>query len=67
MLNRIVSLYLDFAELQALEQHVMTMNDWVKECEEFKERLFISPTENERLYLSHFDELLLIEKKEDKK
>ena len=98
ILNRIVSLYLDFAELQALEQHVMTMNDWVKELdyfltmtrkdilngpglvshkealeharkeyEEFKERLFISPTENEKLYLSHFDELLLIEKKEDKK
>lgn len=98
ILNRIVSLYLDFAELQALEQHVMTMNDWVKELdyfltmirkdilngpglvshkealeharkeyEEFKERLFIAPTENEKLYLSHFDELLLIEKKEDKK
>lgn len=97
VLNRIVSLYLDFAELQALEQHVMTMNDWVKELdyfltmtrkdilngpglvshkealeharkeyEEFKERLLIAPTENERLYLSHFDELLLIEKKGDK-
>ncbi|MCR5741596.1 MAG: virulence RhuM family protein [Gammaproteobacteria bacterium] len=97
ILNRIVSLYLDFAELQALEQHVMTMNDWAKELDyfltmtrkdilngpglvshqealeharkeydEFKERLFIAPTENEKTYLSHFDELILIEKKEDK-
>lgn len=35
MLNRIVSLYLDFAELQALEENVMTMNDWVNQLEYF--------------------------------
>lgn len=35
VLNRIVSLYLDFAELQALEQNAMTMNDWVKELDYF--------------------------------
>ncbi len=28
-LNRIVSLYLDFAELMAKEEKPMTMNDWV--------------------------------------
>ena len=97
MLNRIVSLYLDFAELQALEEHVMTMNDWVKELDyfltmtrkdilngpglvshkealehakkeydEFKERLLVNPTENEKTYIAHFDELLLIEKKGNK-
>ena len=97
MLNRIVSLYLDFAELQALEEHVMTMNDWVKELDyfltmtrkdilngpglvshkealehakkeydEFKERLLVNPTENEKNYIAHFDELLLIEKKGNK-
>ena len=98
MLNRIVSLYLDFAELQALEEKVMTMQDWVKELDyfltmtrkdilngpgivshkealeharkeydEFKNRLFISPTENEKKYLTQFEELLMIEKKEEKK
>ena len=97
MLNRIVSLYLDFAELQALEEHVMTMNDWVKELDyfltmtrkdilngpglvshkealehakkeydKFKERLLVNPTENEKTYIVHFDELLLIEKKDNK-
>ena len=97
MLNRIVSLYLDFAELQALEEHVMTMNDWVKELDyfltmtrkdilnrpglvshkealehakkeydKFKERLLVNPTENEKTYIAHFDELLLIEKKDNK-
>lgn len=35
MLNRIVSLYLDFAELQALEENVMTMNDWVIQLDYF--------------------------------
>lgn len=97
MLNRIVSLYLDFAELQALEEHAMTMNDWVKELDyfltmtrkdilngpglvshkealehakkeydKFKERLLVNPTENEKTYIAHFDELLLIEKKDNK-
>ena len=95
---RIVSLYLDFAELQALEENVMTMQDWVKELDyfltmtrkdilngpgivshkealeharkeydEFKNRLFVSPTENEKKYLTQFEELLMIEKKEEKK
>ena len=94
VLNRIVTLYLDFAELQALEQHAMTMDDWVKELdyflkmtridilngpglvshqealeharkeyEAFKERLWISPTENERAALPNFEELFLLEKK----
>lgn len=94
VLNRIVTLYLDFAELQALEQHAMTMDDWVKELdyflkmtrkdilngpglvshqealeharkeyEAFKERLWISPTENERAALPAFEELFLLEKK----
>lgn len=96
ILNRIVSLYLDFAELQALEERVMTMNDWVKELdyfltmtrkdilngpglvshkealeharkeyEAFKNRLFVNPTENEKEMLLHFNELLLIEKKDN--
>lgn len=97
ILNRIVSLYLDFAELQALEEHVMTMNDWIKELDyfltmtrkdilngpglvshqealkharqeykAFKNRLFVNPTENEKEMLLHFNELLLIEKKDNK-
>lgn len=97
ILNRIVSLYLDFAELQALEEHIMTMNDWIKELdyfltmtrkdilngpglvshqealkharqeyEAFKNRLFVNPTENEKEMLLHFNELLLIEKKDNK-
>ena len=35
MLNRIVSLFLDFAELQALEENVMTMDDWVNQLDYF--------------------------------
>lgn len=35
ILNRIVSMYLDYAELQAIEQRIMTMNDWVKELNYF--------------------------------
>ena len=97
ILNRIVSLYLDFAELQALDEHVMTMNDWVneldyfltmtrkdilngpglvshqealeharKEYDSFRNRLFVNPTENEKELLLHFNELLLIEKKDNK-
>lgn len=97
VLNRIVSLYLDYAELQALEEHVMTMNDWVKELDyfltmtrkdilngpglvshqealeharkeydAFRNRLFVNPTENEKEALLHFNELLLIEKKDNK-
>lgn len=97
VLNRIVSLYLDFAELQALEQHPMTMRDWAngldyflkmtrkdilngpglvshkealeyarKEYKAFKERLWISPTENERAVLPAFEELFLLEKKRKK-
>lgn len=35
MLNRIVTLYLDFAELQA-ERHVpMYMKDWIKKLDDF--------------------------------
>ena len=35
ILNRIVSMYLDYAELQAIEQNSMTMQDWVKELNYF--------------------------------
>ena len=35
ILNRIVSMYLDYAELQAIEQKIMTMDDWVKELDYF--------------------------------
>ena len=35
ILNRIVSMYLDYAELQAIEERVMTMDDWVKELNYF--------------------------------
>ena len=31
-LNRIVNLYIEFAELQALERKVMTMRDWIDEA-----------------------------------
>lgn len=34
-LNLIVSLYLDFAELQAVDGRSMTMNDWIKKLDEF--------------------------------
>ena len=32
-LNLLVSQFLDFAELQALEQRIMRMNDWVQELD----------------------------------
>lgn len=35
ILNRIVSMYLDYAELQAIEQNSMTMQDWVNELNYF--------------------------------
>ena len=34
-LNRIVSMYLDFAELQASKGVVMYMNDWIKRLDAF--------------------------------
>lgn len=34
-LNRIVSLYLEFAELQALNRRPMTMRDWITKLDEF--------------------------------
>lgn len=34
-LNRIVSLYIEFAELQALERRQMTMRDWISKLDEF--------------------------------
>ncbi len=34
-LNRIVSLYIEFAELQALDRKPMTMRDWIKKLDEF--------------------------------
>ena len=35
ILNRIVSMYLDYAELQAIEERTMTMQDWIKELNYF--------------------------------
>lgn len=35
VLNRIVTMYLDYAELQALNEKTMTMKDWVNELEYF--------------------------------
>lgn len=35
VLNRIVSLYLDFAELQAINKQPMTMKDWVVKLDDF--------------------------------
>jgi len=33
ILNLLVSQFLDFAELQALEEHTMTMTDWIEELD----------------------------------
>jgi hypothetical protein len=35
VLHRIVNLYIEFAELQALERKSMTMHDWVDKLDEF--------------------------------
>ena len=35
VLNRIVSMYLDFAELQALNRRPMYMNDWIAKLDDF--------------------------------
>ncbi len=35
ILNRMVSAYLDVAEINALEHHTMTMKDWIKELDSF--------------------------------
>ena len=35
VLNRIVTLYLDYAELQALERRPMTMRDWIAKLDDF--------------------------------
>jgi len=37
ILNRIVTIYLDFAELQALSRRPMYMNDWIAKLNEFLE------------------------------
>jgi len=34
-LNRLVGMFIDFAELRALNQRVMTMKDWLKQVERF--------------------------------
>jgi len=34
-LNRIVSAYIEFAELQALNRKPMTMNDWIAKLDDF--------------------------------
>ena len=35
ILNRMVSAYLDVAEINALDRHAMTMQDWVNELDSF--------------------------------
>jgi len=35
VLNRIVNLYIEYAELQALERKPMTMRDWIAKLDEF--------------------------------
>ena len=35
ILNRMVSAYLDIAEINALDRHLMTMQDWVNELDSF--------------------------------
>lgn len=35
ILNRIVTMYLEFAEVQALSHKPMTMNDWIKKLDDF--------------------------------
>lgn len=35
VLNRIVNLYIEYAELQALERKTMTMQDWISKLDEF--------------------------------
>jgi hypothetical protein len=35
VLNRIVNLYIEYAELQALERKPMTMRDWIEKLDEF--------------------------------
>ena len=35
ILNRLVSMYLDFAELQALNRNPMYMNDWIAKLDDF--------------------------------
>ena len=35
ILNRIVTLYLDFAELQAIQRKAMTMRDWIAKLDDF--------------------------------
>lgn len=35
VLNRIVNLYIEYAELQALERRLMTMRDWIVKLDEF--------------------------------
>lgn len=35
LLNRIVTLYLDFAELQAIQRQTMTMHDWIGKLDDF--------------------------------
>jgi len=34
-LNRLVGMFIDFAELRALNRQVMTMKDWLKQVEKF--------------------------------
>jgi hypothetical protein len=35
MLNRIVTLYLEFAEIQAINRKTMTMSEWISKLDEF--------------------------------
>ena len=57
ILNRIVSLYLDYAELQAQNRKVMYMNDWIKKLDSFygsmRRRSLIIPAKSARKSPKH--------------
>ena len=65
ILNRLVSAYLDIAEINALNMHPMTMKDWIKELDSF-----LTMTHNDILSnkgtVSHEDALKKAHKEYDK-
>ena len=65
ILNRLVSSYLDIAEINALKRKVMTMQDWIKELDSF-----LKMTHNDVLHtkgsVSHEDALKKAHEEYDK-
>jgi hypothetical protein len=47
-LNRLVTLFIDFSELRALNHQIMTMQDWVIHVNKFR-------IKQDKLYISNFD------------